>query len=1026
MPVDRTPLPAIAVAAAALVTAGSAAAAPEPVITAIAVEGTAPFTVHVHGLATGLEAGSPLTARYAWDFGDDGADFDRLVGFNAGHVYDAPGAYTVTLTVTDETGAAAAATLAVTVLPDDRPRVHVAADGDDGADGATPATAVRTLARAAQLTTDGTVVLLRRGDVFDTASSVTITDSDVRWGAWGEGPRPVLRWTGGTGYAGIIELYGNDTADVTIEDLVFDSIHAPGAAFNVVNGVYPDGWNVTVRRCHFRNVSYAVNANRSPSGLLTQDNTAEVLGAYFVWGQGTDHVHLGNVVDGSLLQHDMRFNAERVLVAGNTLTNTIKSTVWFQTGAWAYLHGNTLLEGPAQVGPIPQVGPAAARWEWAVFEANHVVHDGLRVFHGAEHVALRNNVVQRTNDTAIEVMGWDETFQRTAADVRVLHNTGVNEGPSGRFLHVGADTVGLRVANNLYCAPALATGSGPVANVYMLDDALGSAEFTGNLWQVPAVTGWGNGWHYLWPYWSNADGYRAEAEWAALAGTDDEMYRLFAAGDLDGDFTPQFDAVLAPAAGVHDDIDGNPRSLAGLVTPGAVETGTGGTNADPDPEPDPDPDNDPDQSPVVAWTDDFEADLGWFTEGGGGAYSTGQWQRGAPAGGGITGDPLADADGSGQCWITGIAPGVEVSGAPVKLVSPRLDMTEGTNPWLEFALWFSAMAADPDGGPMSGPLGGQGEGGLFWPALLTVELSDDDGINWIPADLVAVPTGGWSQRCLTIADHVELTETVRMRVVVADAVPGAIVEAGLDDVRLVFGGGAPEAGPFSDDFEEDLGWTFEHVDVQDGHWERGVPAGNGIYGDPVSDFDGSGRCYLTANRPGESDVDGGPTRLISPPLDTLAADGAVISYAYRLSILSPAGAGGPENDPPARFAVRVTADGVNWITVEEIESSTNGWQHGSFLVAEHVAPSTETQVRFGVADLGTPDIVEAAVDDVRLRFGGYGADIDGNGLIDVDDLVAIILSWGSCPGAGTVCPADLNGDGEVNVVDYMLLLISWT
>ena len=50
-------------------------------------------------------------------------------------------------------------------------------------------------------------------------------------------------------------------------------------------------------------------------------------------------------------------------------------------------------------------------------------------------------------------------------------------------------------------------------------------------------------------------------------------------------------------------------------------------------------------------------------------------------------------------------------------------------------------------------------------------------------------------------------------------------------------------------------------------------------------------------------------------------------------------------------------------------------------------------------------------------------DVDGNGLVDVTDLIIIISNWGSCKG---VCPADVNGDGVVDVIDILLVITNWS
>jgi hypothetical protein len=49
------------------------------------------------------------------------------------------------------------------------------------------------------------------------------------------------------------------------------------------------------------------------------------------------------------------------------------------------------------------------------------------------------------------------------------------------------------------------------------------------------------------------------------------------------------------------------------------------------------------------------------------------------------------------------------------------------------------------------------------------------------------------------------------------------------------------------------------------------------------------------------------------------------------------------------------------------------------------------------------------------------ADVDDNGSVDVDDLVAVILGWGAC----NTCAADINGDLQVNVDDLVAVILGW-
>ncbi len=81
---------------------------------------------------------------------------------------------------------------------------------------------------------------------------------------------------------------------------------------------------------------------------------------------------------------------------------------------------------------------------------------------------------------------------------------------------------------------------------------------------------------------------------------------------------------------------------------------------------------------------------------------------------------------------------------------------------------------------------------------------------------------------------------------------------------------------------------------------------------------------------------------------------------------------------------------------------------------------------------GTPDLAEILIDP-GLDQDSTGVldaceavgDLDGNGVVAVADLLALLASWGPCPTPPEACPADLNDDGLVGINDLLTLLTNW-
>lgn len=52
-------------------------------------------------------------------------------------------------------------------------------------------------------------------------------------------------------------------------------------------------------------------------------------------------------------------------------------------------------------------------------------------------------------------------------------------------------------------------------------------------------------------------------------------------------------------------------------------------------------------------------------------------------------------------------------------------------------------------------------------------------------------------------------------------------------------------------------------------------------------------------------------------------------------------------------------------------------------------------------------------------------DVNGDGVVDTADLLALLGAWGDCPDPPEECPADFDGDGTVGTADLLLLLGNW-
>lgn len=183
--------------------------------------------------------------------------------------------------------------------------------------------------------------------------------------------------------------------------------------------------------------------------------------------------------------------------------------------------------------------------------------------------------------------------------------------------------------------------------------------------------------------------------------------------------------------------------------------------------------------------DDFETDLGWTVGTPGDNATGGLWTRVDPVG--TAAQPENDVSPDGvRCFVTGQGAvggaigAADVDGGITTLVSPVLDLSN-PDATIRYFRWYSNnQGASPNSDSMP------------------IQVSRD-GHTWFDLEVVNENANAWVERTFRVADVMLPSSNARVRFVASDVGAGSVVEAGVDEFRVIVEGCPSPLGDLNGD-----------------------------------------------------------------------------------------------------------------------------------------------------------------------------------------------------------------------------------
>ena len=220
------------------------------------------------------------------------------------------------------------------------------------------------------------------------------------------------------------------------------------------------------------------------------------------------------------------------------------------------------------------------------------------------------------------------------------------------------------------------------------------------------------------------------------------------------------------------------------------------------------------------------------------------------------------------------------------------------------------------------------------------------------------------------------------------------------------------------DLEDNPGWAVEEM------WEFGQPTGQGGeyfgYPDPTSGYTGDN--VYGYNLDGDyANTIGGPYYLTTTAIDCSVL--TEVSVRFRRWLNS-------DYQPYVYSTFDASADGVNWTPIwanGDAAITENAWSEQIYDLSAVADNQATVYLRWGheVAGAGAWIYSGWNIDDIEIwavvPSPQCPADVNIDGVVDIDDLFQVLGAWGACSG----CPEDFNNDNVVDIDDLFFVLAEW-